>query len=198
MITERKICMKKKSWIMIGAVIIIVLVLLAIAFAVTRGRGGADKEPVTLSLETFRHNGEYQYGEIAWKLPQSEVSKIWQYTWEKDDSREPLPADITYYKSSNAFLLDGQAATATFEFQNDELQIIQFAFHLDDKYIEWFEKQAEKLIQLYGAESERMENTSELFNSIGYKWETDTTTLQLILMTKEGSKPNALLGVGLK
>lgn len=190
--------MKKKTGIIIGISIIILLLILAVIYAVASSQDKTENEKVPLSLEGFQQNGEYQYDEIAWKLSQEEVSKIWQYTWEEDNSRDPLPADVTFYKSSNAFLLDGQTATATFEFQNDELQIIQFAFALDDKYSEWFENQVEKLTQLYGAESEKMENTSELFNSIGYKWETDTTTLQLILMTGEGSKPNALLGVGLK
>lgn len=57
------------------------------------------------------------------------------------------------------------------------------------------ERDVKELIQLFGTENDKMENASEHFSTIGYKWETENTMLQLILMTGDTINPSAAIAV---
>lgn len=186
--------MKNKTLKIIISIIIILLLLLAIIF-VLKNRSYDD---AVLSLDSFKSNSEYQYSEIEWGSSANQVSKHLPYSLEKDTSKTPLPDNVAFYKSKNRYLLDEQSSFASFEFYNDKLTIVKFDFHLGENYNQWFENQVEKLTQLYGPESDKMESSSGQLKSIGYKWETDHTMLQLILMTGDTIKPTATLGVGTK
>lgn len=94
------------------------------------------------------------------------------------------------------FLLDGQTADAFLEFQDNRLQALQFGFEMDGNAEEWFEKQIGQLQGLLGAESEAFENDGGPFRSRGYKWETERTALQVVLIY--GTKANVIFSLGSK
>ena len=70
-----------------------------------------------------------------------------------------------------------------------------FEFELSEDYQKWFDNQLEELVLLYGEQSEFTENVFETMNSKIYRWDTDTTSLQFVLIKTENTEPRALLGV---
>jgi len=72
---------------------------------------------------------------------------------------------------------------------------VTFEFELSEDYQKWFDNQLEELVLLYGEQSEFTENVFETMNSKIYRWDTDTTSLQFVLIKTENTEPRALLGV---
>ena len=92
----------------------------------------------------------------------------------------------------------GRSATAAFEFHDGGLSTVKFSFHLGEDYEEWIAEQVQTLTSLYGQETDKMENSSDGFASKGYRWDTENTSLQIILMTGEKIKPSGTIVVGVK
>jgi len=152
-----------------------------------------------LTLDQFKQSDKYQYNEIEWGSSVDSVTALLPYPITTDSNISgALPENVVYYKSQNRFFLDGQSSSAAFEFYDGKLKTVKFDFHLDENYAEWFDAQVEKLLQLYGKENDKMAQSSSTLCSKGYKWETDDTTLQIILLTGTSIKPAATLGVGVK
>lgn len=179
-------------------IILIPLIVLALVFTIYFLTQEKNYNNSTLRLEQFKQSVEYQFDEITWNMSTKEVSGLLPYPLLKDTQKAPALADITYYKSKNFYILDGQRAVASFEFHSDKLKILKFDFFLDENYEEWFEKQVTELTQLYGPQSDKMENASEQFNSIGYKWQTDKTMLQIILLKGSNIHPSVTIGIGIR
>ena len=187
--------MKSKTRKLIIIPIVAALAIIIAAIFIIKSN---NHEDIELSLASLKSENGYQFEEINWGMSVAEVNKLLPHNLQKDNSKDPLPANVAFYKSKARYVLNNQISYASFEFYNDELQIIKFDFHLNDDYSQWFEQLVKKLTAMYGAESEKLENSTEKLQSIGYRWNTDTTTLQLILMTGESIKPSATLGVGSK
>ena len=175
--------------------IIVTLAIIISAIFIIRSTG---QEDIELSLTSLKSDTCYQFENISWGMSVDEVNKLLPYKLQKDTAKEPLPANIAFYKSKAKYILDNQISYASFEFYNNELKIIKFDFHLNENYNQWFEQLTKKLIEMYGTETEKLENSSEKLQSLGYRWDTNNTTLQLVLMTGDSINPSATLGVGIK
>lgn len=187
--------MKKKSIIIILTVLIAVALMLALYFVFA----GNSVDSIELSLEDFKSNGEYQYSGIAWGASVAQVNEALPYALEEDSSRTP-PASTGYafYKSKNAYTLDGQSTVASVQFRDDALQVIQFAFHAGQNYQQWFESQVAELSRLYGAHTDKAENASDIYESTVYTWSTDNSMLQIVLLTGKNVAPTVTISVGAK
>lgn len=148
-------------------------------------------------LEQLTCDGEFQYADLKWNISPKEAQKLLPYEIVKDDSRGDT-GTIAFYQSQTMIEVDGQRATMNFEFLNEELKIVKYDFHLNETYEGWFEKKVEQLRRLYGEPQEVLDNETSSLACKGYKWETEKTTLQLILMAGENIRPSATLGVGSK
>lgn len=188
--------MKKKSIVII---ILTVLIAVALMLALYFVFAGNSVDNIELSLENFKNNGEYQYGEIGWGSSVAQVNEALPYDLEEDTSRTP-PASTGYvfYKSKNTYTLDGQSTVASVEFHDGTLQVIQFAFHVGQNYQQWFESQVAELSRLYGAHSDKAENASDMFESTIYTWSTDNSMLQIVLLTGKNVVPTVTISVGAK
>ena len=188
--------MKKKSLIIVLTVLIAVALMLALYFVFA----GNSVDSIELSLEDFKSNGEYQYSEIAWGASVAQVNEALPYALEEEDSSRTPPASTgyTFYKSKNAYTLDGQSTVASVQFHDDALQVIQFAFHAGQNYQQWFESQVAELTRLYGAHSDKAENASDMFESTLYTWSTDNSMLQIVLLTGKNVAPTVTISVGAK
>ena len=181
----------KKNMILIAPILLVIIVIISVRFF--------DNSKVTeLSLESLKSGDEYCYEDLKWGMSKADVKKIISYKLQIDTSRRPFPDGVIYYKANTIFVLDDQNASVTYAFQNDKLEIIKFNFHLNEDYMQWFEKQVNQLTKFYGSESQKMENVSDQYQSIGYKWETENTTLQLIMMTGSTINPSAVIGIGIR
>jgi len=86
-------------------------------------------------------------------------------------------------------------AVITVELNQNQLQTVKFDFTTNENYAEWFEEQLANLIALYGEDYDLAENTNDQFASSIYKWETENSSLQFILLTGKTIKPAITLGV---
>ena len=184
--------------------VIAALVILFAIIVITKIKSNGD---VVLSLDSFKSDNIYQFDDIKWGMSVDEVSRKLPTKLEKDTARVPLSSssqNIVFYNCKNRYLLDEQISNASFEFHNGELKSIQFSFHLQDDYHQWFENQVKKLTETYGTETKKTESSSDKtqmqrdMQSIVYVWDTDSTTLQFALLTGESIKPTATLSIGLK
>lgn len=187
--------MKVRMCKSIGISISLVLAVLVILIVLKINQSEKDME---LSLESLKNNNMYLYKEIEWGISYEELKNVFPYQLQEVANVTQDSSQVLIYNTENKYNLDGQVAVGTFEFYDDSLQIIKFDFHLDDEYEHWFNEQVKQLKELYGEESQKMENSSDMFQSIGYRWDTDTTTLQLIMITGSSVRPSATLGVGVK
>ncbi|MBR7122684.1 MAG: hypothetical protein IKC95_04445 [Oscillospiraceae bacterium] len=183
--------MKKKNIIIILAVLIAVALLLLFT--------GNNVEDIDLSLGDLKSNGEYQYSGIAWGASVAQVNEALPYALEQDSSRTPpISTGYTFYKSQNAYTLDGQSTVASVQFHDGTLQVIQFAFHVGQNYQQWFESQVAELSRLYGAHTDKVENASDIYESTVYTWSTDNSMLQIVLLTGKYINPTVTISVGMK
>ena len=187
--------MKKKKSFAITATILLAVAVLAFAayFMLARKESG----PKAVPLDELSADGEYQFGELAWGASLEDVKKALPYEltegmkWEAD-------GEYIEYNADTPFELGGRSATAAFEFHDGGLSTVKFSFHLGEDYEEWIAEQVQTLTSLYGQETDKMENSSDGYASKGYRWDTENTSLQIILMTGEKIKPSGTIGVGVK
>lgn len=185
-----------KLLLILFAAIIMVVVLIFILIPKNQNKA----VPLDLTqLKTADEN--YQYRDIAWESSVDDVIK--QLDFEIVSMNEKMGADgsdqaVAYFESVNTFELDQQNAVASLEFQDNKLQIVKFDFHLDENHQDWFDNQVARLTELNGEASETLDNANEMFKTKGYKWDTEHTTLQIILVSGNNRNPSATIGVGRK
>lgn len=184
--------MKKKGLLITIAVLVIILLGILCFLVFRKGTGNLE-----LSLGDLKYNGEYQYNDLEWGASSKKVKdKLHNDIYEDEARRDTAAGDALYY-SKNAFTLDGKEAVARYEFHKGQLQSVEFPFVMDDSYMEWFESRVDELKALYGEETEKMENTMEAYGMLtkGYKWNTDHSTLQIILVAGDSVTPTVHLVV---
>ena len=186
---RRRIEMAKKKIFVVG---LILLVLIIGGGAYFVGRSAKKK----ISLEDLQQEGEYQYLQLEWGISVDDAKRKFKIPMETDPSRIPAPDTYEFYKTKERFLLDGQTADASLEFKDYRLEALQFCFEIDENAEEWFKKQIGQLQELVGAESEAFENGEGPFRSRSYKWETEKTTLQVVLIY--GTNANVIFSLGSK
>ena len=191
---KRGLNMKKRKLL----IVLILLVLIVLSLAVYLGVRNEKGRSTALALEQLMDGNEYQYVDAKWGMSPKEVKKAVPYAIKKDENNVSSYNGRYFYKSKYPVVLDGYTANASFEFIDDQLTCIKFNFRLGDNYDKWFNTQVDALRELYGEESDTMENSSDEYNltSKGYKWDTEQTTLQIILMTGDSINPTVMIGVG--
>ena len=181
--------MAKKKIFGLGLILLVLIIGGGVYFV---GRSAERK----ISLEDLRQGGEYQYLQLAWGISVDDAKQKLKITMETDPSRIPAPDKFEFYRTKECFVLDGQTADASLEFKDNRLQALQFNFEIDENAEEWFKKQVGQLQELFGLESEALESDGGPFRSQSYKWETEKTTLQVVLVY--GTNANVIFSLGSK
>lgn len=136
---------------------------------------------------------KFQYMDINWNSSVDEVQKKLPFEIEEVDIGSETSI---LYQSKETFDFDGNNGIANLEFIDDQLKTIKFEFsNLQDNYEDWFDTQYQALVKLYGKETEKKENESDLFDSQVYTWKKDDTVMQLILLTGDSINPAATFGI---
>lgn len=145
-----------------------------------------------LQMDQFKgSDGEYKFKDIEWTSSLDEVKAALSYDFE---AVETPHENEWLYHSKNKFQLSGYSAPMELLFKEDGLFSVEFNFALNDNYEEWFDAQVKRLVQLYGEESEHVKNV--LDNSLqnrGYRWDTDKTSLMIIVLLRTNHAPQCTL-----
>ena len=188
--------MKKKNVLIIVAVLVAAVLLVALYFVFFGNKR------VELSLEDFKHNGQYQYDGIAWGSSVEQVKEALSDSLEEDAARKPpASSGYTFYKTKNEYRLDGMSTNASVQFHDGTLETFQFSFRFEQDYQVWqvwFDNQVAELTSLYGEPTKKSENASDMFESTLYDWSTDNSTLQIVLVTGKNVQPTGVISVGMK
>lgn len=179
---------KRVCFVMLSAALVFALT----ACAGTGGKFGAGSDILLSDLMT---DSEYCYKEIQWGMSVDEVKEALSYKIVEDTALGEPPKGYEFFRSKSGLKLDGQTGTSSFEFQNGQLAVMKYDFRLDNNYEEWFDTQINTLTDLYGAETEKSNGGNDELQSTVYKWETDNTVLNAILITRKLKKPIASIGV---
>lgn len=189
---------KKLLWIVPILVVAVIALLLVISFRVGREKAATGGDgSIAILLEQLKNGDEYCYKELEWGSSVQSIEKLFPCEIEKNTDSS-LPNNLAIYNAKTPFVLNDVIGTVSCEFQDDKLKSIKFSCHLGEDCWQWFDARVEELIRLYGKESDKMENSSDKYSSVGYKWDTNDTTLQIILMTGDSVTPSFTLGVGAK
>lgn len=183
--------MKKQIHVTVVCLIVIAALALVIIFVPLR-------DASALSLQDFYNGTEFAYREAVWGTDVKAVKKALPFRIVKDGSRGENDAGWTYYTAKPRFHLDGMEAVVTVELENDALRVVRFDFTADENYQAWFDAQAAALEALYGDDCECLQSQNGQLASTIYRCETDTSSLQLTLMTQKSGKPAITLGVAAK
>lgn len=187
--------MKKKRMFLLSAGVLLAIAILAIAwYFLPAGRGGAGGS-VAVPLDGLFMDGEYRFCGLEWGASLQDVGSALPYKLLKSQSGQGGPSA---YIADASFELGGSPAASVYEFREGGLTMVRFDFHLGEDYEKWFEAQVQELASLYGQETDRMEGSSGAFASRGYRWDTEKTTLQIVLMTGDKINPSGMLGIGIK
>ena len=159
--------------------------------------GNEKQNAKEINPDMFKSENEYQFHTTAWGMTVDEVTKLSDCKLEKDSDREPFPEGYAIYKAKADYVLDGKTCNTSFEFLNEGLKDVQLAFSLSDSDDPWMDTQIEKLIQLYGEATDKIENeNAEMqLKSTVYKWETGETMLQFTVISKASSAPTVVIAL---
>ena len=149
-----------------------------------------------LEIADFKNGEVFQFNEVPWEASKEETEDIIGLSLVEDPYRNPAPEGIKLYISDEEYFLNGISATPYFEFHDDKLWIVQLYFDVDENSQEWFESIVEELNGLYGAETEKFSNSSGKTENVGYKWNADNTSLQIISMAQSTSM-RVIISIGL-
>ncbi len=180
-------------------IIIIVLTLVALFLA---GYFLLIKDAASeLSLEQLKSEEQYQYGKLIWGMSRRETENVLGYKLTEDESRQTSASDKSYYLAPNTVTLNKYKATVSFEYYKNELNTVKLQFRVGEDGAEWFEDTVKQLTALYGEKSDSVDNTADVFDKavriMGYKWDTEETTLQILMISGEAT-PTVVLGVGVR
>ena len=153
--------MKKKKrftgFILVAVIALAVLAAICI-FLLMKREGHSDKE---ILLDQLSEGGEYKFKGLEWGISAKEAEKYLPFDIELDKYKNEYegPAGTTFYKAEQGVTLDGRSATATFEFQDDELAVVKFEFDFyeEQDYEQWFEALVAEMLRLYGEENRKLE-----------------------------------------
>lgn len=130
-----------------------------------------------LPLASFKQDQGYQFGEVAWESSVEEVEALLSGKL-KNVTLEAPKEDYVYYDFKDVvYVLNGQEAKASFEFQSDELVYVDFGFYDLEDPKEFFEQIVSVLQDSYGTETDM--NQNEKTGYIGYRWRTENSQLAI-------------------
>ena len=133
---------------------------------------------LTIDLKQFKQGEEYLFDDMFWNITLEQVENIVPYSLIEDPSRIHLPEGYAYYVSEDKHELYDQTAAATYEFYEDQLKMVQLTFSPKEKDAQkFFDNIIETLTEIYGQESERVVNDTNV--SVGYRWNGENTMLQV-------------------
>ncbi len=157
-----------------------------------------EEEAISVPLDAFEtEEGAYQFDSYEWGSPMEEVLEEFPYTMaELLMAKDSNPEGLDYYIAEEPFALDGQPAELRLEFQEEKLKEVRFSFKLDDSYAEWYETQVQELTGLYGKPDRQTVNTLDALGMTNWScaWDTEETSLQFLLITREHGEATAVLG----
>ncbi len=163
---------------------------LTLIFVMAVGVLTACNQGSSVSLDDFKSDGKYQYAKTSWGSSSDEVKKALPYSIEEDTYRKPETVDTVFYNSKDTVTVNGEKAKATFEFNADRLRAVQFYFDAsEDNCKEVFEKQSKSMLEKFGSENEKLENSSNNIDNIGYMWKSGNTQLQFSMMSGNSIEP---------
>lgn len=172
--------------------ILLLLVLLPVL------AGCEEKESPEPALEDLRSGTEFQYGALAWEASPEEILARLPKNTSLHYKRGPFPLGYAYYINQGFCSIDGRTGDLLLDFRDDRLQIVRFSFWLKAGDETWYNILGEELIALYGPADEILGNVSVdgTITTRGYKWNGETTTMQLVLQYGEGIAPSVTLSLG--
>ena len=192
--------MKKTNKIIFAAVALVLIILAAVGIYFINNKN-QQKSPaeVVLPIDNLKLNDEYVYDGIKWGTALKEVEKKLPFMIEKLDlmgTTAPAETKLVDNRTETKLVLDGQSTySATFKFQDDKFVMASFFFSITENYEEWYNVQIEKLIDLYGEESQIAKNKSDSLDVTVYRWDTEMTSLQFTSMVKEDGSATVSLTV---
>lgn len=182
-----------------------VMTLLLVCLALA-GCGRKDTLARSLSFDLLDTNGNYEFSELPFGISVSEIEKILDVTMEEPDYSNQ---GYDTYTLRDIYEYEGHPVQVSLEFLEDELQTVMFSFTAEaDTAESLYSEMSQALHELYGSPDENINNEGVLpelnnssFAAKGEKWnslsEQKSTSLQLMLMTGDESKPSLTIGVGL-
>ena len=183
--------MKKKYIFVVIVTLLIMLLSGTILFL------NGDKSHA-LMLDDLKQDEEYQLGEIAWNMSKKEVEKGLQVSLCEDPRRTSAPSGIEFYTSEEQFFLNNKIIMPSFEFHADELKMVQFYCDVDMDSEKWFEQLVAEITRLYGTATDMFENSKEEHRSVGYKWNADSSSLQILYIAENTSHSQIVISLGLR
>lgn len=158
-------------------------------------------------LNLLTVEGEFQYVDILWGSSIEETQERFSDKFKGitfEETKVAQSDERNYYNSTTLVDVDGKSSKVMLEFNNDKLELIQlnFMFTEDEDGSEWFYSQLKKCTEIYGEPTDTKNGESPesdklpSFSTEGYRWMTDNTTLQMILVSGEDVKTTATIGLG--
>ena len=157
------------------------------------------KEIIEISLEQMEDSGEYQFDTLEWGMSVDEVAA----RLPKDivaNHNDTIYDKITQYSPKNLYGLDGQSSKCFLQFNSGALQQVQLSFNINEGYKEWFQLRVDEAKRLFGEESDTLEliDGPGGINSLGYRWDTSETTLQIVVMWGKTDESSVIISVAKK
>lgn len=185
----------RKKLALAGAVLVLALILILVL-------GGKNREPDAKAFDSLelQINGQFQYGGLAWGSASDTVRSQLEGSFKFDVTRAPFPVNGAFYILDEQYKLAGQRADILLDFYDDKLTVARLSFRLEGEYEQWFSQLTEHLQQCYGPAQETLNTVSPETGiaTTGYKWDTENTTLQVVLQQGETRDPSATISMGIR
>ncbi len=104
-----------------------------------------------IPLKSLKTDDIFQYTDAKWGVNPDEANETLQSPIVKDDARSPSDGSYVTYKTENNIKIDGYDVFTTFEFADNKLRQVMFAFYSEEEqYQKCFDKLSAELKKLYG------------------------------------------------
>lgn len=172
-----------KKWVYLLLLAVIVLLGTVIILLVRAGKKdsmNSDKENIiTFEWADFEEGEEYYLRGLPWGSSVEELLAMLPSSYELVEGpvdESAIDGEKTYFSLSEG-LLNGRKVGLVFTFLYDELVKIEFTFDDEASREERFEAMVAEFTELYGPESEMIED--EKLKQLSYIWQTDNSMLSL-------------------
>ena len=164
---------KKYRWLAVAAAVLLLAAILTFLI------------PGKLPITELKSGNTYQYKNLPWGVTEGKAKLVLFRHLKPDALVAQLEPGTQTYVAENAYIVDGQKASAYFSFRDGQLYEISFTFrNLESE--DWFDNLLATVREAYGTETQLLESA---YGVNQYRWVGEDSQLVLSSPPPDNSGP---------
>ncbi len=151
-----------------------------------------------ISFNDFYSNGEYNFKDLLGNPTIDAAEEVFKMSFEQTNSELKLEdgSDSKYkmYSCDEKLNLNGEDVTVEITIFEDKIEAITFTkVSFDDN--SFFDNSLQALSEIYGEPTNSSDNSNGTLSSLGHRWDTENTSMQLLSVSGGATGDRIIFGV---